>query len=166
MHSLRLQKHKFAPVLFALMPWQLFLANQNTPLVDAEVVHVSLGKSCNSPEKHFQAVLAIKPESREKGLGLRKAPLAPNEAMLFIFSEPTVPEFWMKNTYIPLSLGFFGTKSELINIYNLVPEKDPTNPKATYKALGLTSIALEAAPHALDKLKPKNTVLCLERIGK
>lgn len=54
---------------------------------------------------HVMAEVADTPESRETGLMFRDS-LAPDRGMLFIFETPQRASFWMKNTRIPLSVGF------------------------------------------------------------
>jgi hypothetical protein len=50
--------------------------------------------------------VANNPFSRAKGLQDRKI-LAPNAGMLFVFPEPQILRFWMKDTPLDLDIGFF-----------------------------------------------------------
>lgn len=50
---------------------------------------------------------------RNKGLMHRES-LGVNEGMLFIYNQPDILRFWMKNTYIPLTIGFFNADKVLI----------------------------------------------------
>ena len=50
--------------------------------------------------------------SKERGLGLAgRSSLSENSGMLFVYEKPEVVRFWMKNTLIPLSIGFFDKMS-------------------------------------------------------
>lgn len=56
---------------------------------------------------------ATSTEARERGLGGRVA-LAPNEAMLFAFTESDRYGFWMKDTLIPLDIFWLDDKGQVI----------------------------------------------------
>ena len=62
--------------------------------------------------------IADTPEARQKGLMGRKQ-LLPNTGMLFIFDQPQPLSFWMKNTFIPLSIAFFDEKKQLIETMDM-----------------------------------------------
>ena len=59
-------------------------------------------------------------EGRASGLMYRKK-LPENRGMLFIFDEPGFYPFWMKNTYIPLSIAFISVDEKIIQLDNLFP---------------------------------------------
>jgi len=44
-----------------------------------------------------------------------------HEGMLFIFKEGSKQRFWMKNTRIPLDIGYFSTKGSLVEIHKAKP---------------------------------------------
>ncbi|HLB53348.1 MAG TPA: DUF192 domain-containing protein [Chlamydiales bacterium] len=76
----------------------------------------------------IQVEIADTQEARSKGLMGRES-LPENTGMLFIFPKPLVLSFWMKNTLIPLSIGFFNEKKELFQITEMpVPKKDSLPP--------------------------------------
>lgn len=63
------------------------------------------------------------------GLMYRES-LKPDEGMLFIFPDQDVRSFWMKNTFIALSIGFFDQDRILVDIQDMRPvsseaEKSP-----------------------------------------
>ncbi len=64
--------------------------------------------------------IADKEETRKQGLMFRTQ-LPEGHGMLFIHPKPQILSFWMKNTYIPLSIGFFDEECRLINIENMPP---------------------------------------------
>lgn len=41
--------------------------------------------------------------------------------MLFIFDREQTLSFWMKNTFIPLSIGFFDDSKRLVDIQDMSP---------------------------------------------
>ncbi|MCG6962855.1 MAG: DUF192 domain-containing protein [Acidobacteria bacterium] len=59
--------------------------------------------------------LAITPEEHERGLMYRPH-LAPDRGMLFLFDKPVVPDFWMKNTWVPLDMVFLGDDGLVVDI--------------------------------------------------
>jgi uncharacterized membrane protein (UPF0127 family) len=60
------------------------------------------------------------PAGRRRGLMYRKK-LSRNQGMLFIFDEPDLHSFWMKNTYIPLSIAFVSEEMEIVQIDSMFP---------------------------------------------
>jgi uncharacterized membrane protein (UPF0127 family) len=70
-----------------------------------------------------KAEIASTEEERAKGLMFRKK-LADGEGMLFIFEEDRVLSFWMKNTYIPLSIAFIGYDGSIIDIKDMYPHDE------------------------------------------
>ena len=45
-----------------------------------------------------------------------------NEGMLFVFEQPTVQCFWMKNTRIPLTAAFVADDGTIVNLENMKPQ--------------------------------------------
>ena len=60
------------------------------------------------------------PQKRAMGLMFRDS-LCENCGMLFIFDEPAVQNFWMKNTKIPLSIAFINSKMQIVKICDMEP---------------------------------------------
>jgi uncharacterized protein len=79
-------------------------------------------------------------EAQAQGL-MNRLILPEGTGMLFIFDEPEILSFWMKNTLIPLSIGFFDENRCLINIENMDPPKNGSLP--TYKSQKPARYALE-----------------------
>lgn len=60
--------------------------------------------------------------TQEHGLGLMyRHSLPENHGMLFIFPEEEHLSFWMKNTYIPLSIAFISTEGIITQIEPMEP---------------------------------------------
>ena len=67
------------------------------------------------------AEIASTKEQREQGLMFRKT-LKDGEGMLFIFERDEVLSFWMKNTFIPLSIAYISSDFRILEIYDMEPE--------------------------------------------
>lgn len=80
-------------------------------------------------------------DARSKGL-MGRTSLPENEGMLFIFREPKILGFWMKNTLIPLSIGFFDQDQRLIHVAEMAPPL-ASSPLRIYKSPSPAIFALE-----------------------
>lgn len=72
----------------------------------------------------IQAQFAITPSEMQRGL-MHRTELGENQGMLFVYTEPQQLGFWMRNTLIPLDLGFFSPEGVLLEIHPMYP-KDET----------------------------------------
>lgn len=68
----------------------------------------------------LQVEIRNTPKGLKRGLMHRKK-LSENQGMLFVFEEPGFHSFWMKNTYIPLSIAFISENKEIVQINNMFP---------------------------------------------
>lgn len=69
----------------------------------------------------IDAQVASTPQSRQTGLMYRKEmPL--HEGMLFVFEQPAVQCFWMKNTLIPLTAAFVDDDGTIVNLEDMKPQ--------------------------------------------
>jgi len=64
--------------------------------------------------------LATTPTTRGCGLSHR-AELPQNRGMLFIFSDLKPRNFWMKDTFIPLSIAYLDKSGQIFSIQEMVP---------------------------------------------
>ena len=64
----------------------------------------------------LQLELARTPKTRETGLMYRDS-LPKGEGMIFVFENPQPQRFWMKNTRIPLDIGYFSADGRLKEVY-------------------------------------------------
>jgi uncharacterized protein len=64
--------------------------------------------------------LADTPDEREAGLMDRES-LTPYDGMAFVWEEPVVSSFWMKDTLIPLSIAFWDDSGRIISILDMNP---------------------------------------------
>ncbi len=67
--------------------------------------------------------LAVDQNTQAKGLMFRKS-MPTDQGMLFIFDRPKQMSFWMRNTHIPLDIGFFTRDGVLREIYPLYPHDE------------------------------------------
>lgn len=73
----------------------------------------------------LEAELARTETERARGLSNR-ASLGEFKAMLFVFPEPTIPRFWMRDTNFPLDIIWIDEKLKIIGIeHNLSPDSFP-----------------------------------------
>jgi len=67
--------------------------------------------------------LAIDQATQAKGLMFRKS-MPEDQGMLFIFDRPKQMSFWMRNTHLPLDIGFFTADGVLREVYPLYPHDE------------------------------------------
>ena len=69
--------------------------------------------------------LALSDSERTLGLMFRES-LDQGHGMLFVFEKATRQSFWMKNTRIPLDIGYFDAGGTLLEVHKLYPfDKNP-----------------------------------------
>jgi uncharacterized membrane protein (UPF0127 family) len=76
--------------------------------------------------KKLVAEVAATPEQRSIGLMYRFS-LRPDHGMIFVFDRAEPQGFWMKNTYIPLSIAFIGADGRILNIADMAPRDESTH---------------------------------------
>jgi uncharacterized membrane protein (UPF0127 family) len=104
--------------------------------------------------------VAETPQQHAQGLMFREK-MGPEEGMLFIFPGEEPRSFWMKNTLIDLSIGFFTKDGILIDIQEMKSGKGvPDSMLASYVSAKPAKYALEMNKGWFDKRKVKlGTVL-------
>lgn len=68
--------------------------------------------------KTITVEVAETPAQQQQGLMFREK-LAANAGMIFVFPDEDIRSFWMKNTYIDLSIGYFDKNRKLIDIQDM-----------------------------------------------
>lgn len=69
----------------------------------------------------FKAQVAVFDSEKMRGLMFRES-LDENNGMVFVYDSPTRASFWMKNTFIPLDIGFFDKNGTLTEVKKLYPQ--------------------------------------------
>jgi uncharacterized membrane protein (UPF0127 family) len=72
------------------------------------------------------AEVAATPEQRSTGLMYRFS-LKPDHGMIFVFETAEPQAFWMKNTFVPLSIAYIGSDGRILNIADMAPQDERTH---------------------------------------
>ena len=87
--------------------------------------------------RRLVAEMAASVEARTVGL-MHRFSLKPDHGMLFVFNAPQPLTFWMKNTFVPLSIAFIGADGKILNIDDMAPQTE-----TGHSSQGLALYALE-----------------------
>lgn len=93
-------------------------------------------------------------QEKEQGL-MERSSLDEGYGMLFVYEKPNFLTFWMKNTYIPLSIGFFNQNKELIAVDDMNPPKNERSPLPLHRSPEPAQYALEVPQGWFKKNKIK-----------
>jgi uncharacterized protein len=92
--------------------------------VEATVVpEATTSATVNGQSLALQVVAS--PETRARGLMFYRE-LAQDAGMLFVFPVDGQQSFWMRNTFVPLSVAFLDAERRIINIADMQPLDDQT----------------------------------------
>jgi uncharacterized protein len=72
------------------------------------------------------AEIARSPDERSTGL-MNRFSLKPDHGMLFVFERSEPQAFWMKNTFVPLSIAFIADDGRIINIDDMKPQTEESH---------------------------------------
>lgn len=101
--------------LLSLLAATLPANAQDAPQLNLPRIKLSAGM-------HLMDVqLATTGEQRQIGLMFRKD-MPQHEGMLFVFEQPTVQCFWMKNTILPLTAAFVADDGTIVNLADMKPQ--------------------------------------------
>lgn len=95
--------------------------------------------------------------TQQQGLGLMfRKKMPEDKGMLFIFPDTQMRSFWMKNTFLALSIGFFDQEKKLIDIQDMSPAKSEMQTDfPTYQSTAPAKYALEVNQGWFTKHKIK-----------
>ncbi|MFS4458983.1 DUF192 domain-containing protein [Bdellovibrio sp. HCB2-146] len=107
-------------------------------------------------DKKLEVELAETADQHARGLMFREK-LGENDGMLFIFPGEETRFFWMKNTLIDLSIGYFDASGTLIDVQEMKSGKGVSNDMllASYPSAKPAKYALEMNKGWFDKNKVK-----------
>ena len=88
---------------------------QEGPQLNLQRVKLSAGMH------QIDAQVALTPQQRAVGLMNRKE-MPTHEGMLFVFEQPGVQCFWMKNTLLPLTAAFIADDGTIVNLADMKPQ--------------------------------------------
>lgn len=94
-------------------------------------VYTEINTSKSKP-KVLEVELALTTRQKSYGLMNRKT-LDPDKGMLFVFRNPEILSFWMKDTLIDLDIGYFDKDLKLIDVHTMrVLQPSDSDPKIYY----------------------------------
>jgi uncharacterized membrane protein (UPF0127 family) len=68
----------------------------------------------------IEAMAALTHAQRALGL-MHRRELADHQGMLFVFEQAQLQCFWMKNTYLPLTIAFLADDGTIVNLADMQP---------------------------------------------
>jgi len=86
-------------------------------VIELQATTLSIGK------QKLVAEVAATPEQRMTGL-MNRFSLKPDHGMIFVFEQAEPQAFWMKNTFIPLSIAFISSDGRIVNIEDMAPQDE------------------------------------------
>jgi len=92
--------------------------NKDLPVIELSIKNVKL-----------KAEVAADNNSRMVGL-MNRFSLKPDTGMIFVFAESQPLGFWMKNTFVPLSIAYIDNKGVILNILDMKPHDETAHPSA------------------------------------
>lgn len=102
---------------FALLPLP---AGAASPANSLETIPLTIGSH------QVVAEVARTMEQRATGL-MNRFSLRTDHGMIFVFERAEPLWFWMKNTYIPLSIAFIDAGGRILNIEDMAPQTENTH---------------------------------------
>jgi uncharacterized membrane protein (UPF0127 family) len=77
----------------------------------------------------LKAEVAADNNTRSVGL-MNRFSLATDHGMIFVFAQSEPLAFWMRNTFVPLSIAYIDSKGVIVNIVDMKPQDESTHPSA------------------------------------
>ena len=102
-------------VALATTPILAQRADTGTPQLDLPRSELSIGMH------RIDVQVASTHPQRQTGLMHRKE-MPQHEGMLFVFHQPGIQCFWMKNTLLPLTAAFVADDGSIVNLADMKPE--------------------------------------------
>ena len=96
------------------------LALPGTAWAEAACTPARLDLRWDGGHESFAVEVADDAAERAQGLMFRTE-LSPASGMLFVYEGPRHPQFWMKNTLIPLTAAFVADDGTIVNLADMKP---------------------------------------------
>jgi uncharacterized membrane protein (UPF0127 family) len=74
----------------------------------------------------IQAELAVTPQQQMIGMMFRRE-MGASEGMLFVGERKEPRCFWMRNTFVPLTIAFLDDDGTIVNLADMQPQSDQTH---------------------------------------
>ena len=77
----------------------------------------------------LKAEVAADANTRTIGL-MNRFSLKPDQGMIFVFAQSEQLGFWMRNTFVPLSIAYIDSKGVILNILDMKPQDESSHPSS------------------------------------
>ncbi len=102
-------------------------------------------------DTEVQLQLALNDPERTQGL-MHRDSMPKEHGMLFLFEKPEPRSFWMRNTRIPLDLGYFDADGRLKEVHALYPYDE--TPVKSYSRDILIAVEMNQGWYSAHGIKP------------
>jgi uncharacterized membrane protein (UPF0127 family) len=109
-------------------------------------------------DQKLEVEIASTPQTRALGL-MNRFSLRTDHGMLFVFEAPQPLAFYMKNTYVPLSIAFVDARGRILNIEDMRPLDESTH---WSKGQALYAIEMRQGWFASKGIGPGDAVVGLQ----
>ena len=75
------------------------------------------------------AEVATNSQTRATGL-MHRFSLKPDHGMLFVFRDQRPLSFWMKNTFVALSIAYIDARGRILEIQDMAPQSEAMHPSS------------------------------------
>lgn len=130
----------------------LFFSLNVSAQLDRDSVTFAKGK-IKIKQKVIVVEIADTPDRAQRGLMFRKS-MPQDEGMIFVFGQEQERAFWMKNTYLPLSIAYIGKNKKIVDIQDMKPAPNEISPPS-YPSKKPAMYALEMNQGWFNKNKIK-----------
>ena len=100
--------------------------NSSENSLETRITAVQIFSAGRHKKGDVKVEVVSKPGELEKGLMFRKS-MPEDSGMLFIMPQKKILSFWMKNTYIPLSIAFIDDGMKIVDIHKMRPLDEDTH---------------------------------------
>jgi uncharacterized protein len=107
-------------LLFSVLAALALAAAQPGSAAELPTTKLTIGKHTLTAE------LAVSYEEQRVGL-MNRFSLKPDHGMLFIYAQPQPLAFYMRNTYVALSIAFIGADGRIVDIQDMQPQTEDTH---------------------------------------